>query len=253
MKEETKRLDVAELQDLEKRIDVLEGQPETPLVCPIFKSDLDDMNDRITVLEGGTAPGPQNPMRLSELSSFEGRVEELEDKPQKPLMVFDDAFKTKFASYYDEVKDEGSDKYFRWFDVATNTGCPAIFVVGPDTTVTISNNKPVVSGDNQISVGFLGETAYLIEDWDGTKLPDATLYHELCTLSSVISPTFENILSATWTASQAFKLDTDITLTDLFNPAKLIVIWEDCDALSTFEIDFDDEDADIFPIKEQTE
>lgn len=79
--EEEKRLDVEEIINIEKRVDVLEGQPETPLVCPIFKTDLDYLNDRITVLEGGTPPEVKNPMQLKELGDFEERVEELEEHP----------------------------------------------------------------------------------------------------------------------------------------------------------------------------
>ena len=82
--EEEKRLDVEEIIDIEKRVDVLEGQPETPLVCPIFKTDLDNINDRITVLEGDSPSEIKNPMRLSELGGFEERVEELEDQPTPP-------------------------------------------------------------------------------------------------------------------------------------------------------------------------
>lgn len=162
--EEEKRLDVNEIKNLETRLDVLEGQPETPLVCPIFKTDLDNINDRITILEGGTPSKIKNPMQLKELDGFEERVEELEEHPTPveittiakgdTLKWSPDSFKTALTS---ELTQEELSK-----EVKTR-------VSGGQFNKFISIFGPEEGDELEICVDYTGEQAFIATPANTTR------------------------------------------------------------------------------------
>ena len=159
---EEKRVDVNSIKDLEKRVDVLEGQPETPLVCPIFKTDLDNLNDRITVLEGGTPSEVKNPMQFTELDDFEGRVEELEGGGEETVKFkAGDTLKINLKNIADYLGTAVPEELLYKEVEACSSG---------QTPAAIS-----IEGPNNITIGC----AY---DFDG-----ATCYIDCSTISSQIS------------------------------------------------------------------
>ena len=250
--EEEKRLDIDEIKDLELRVDTLEEQPLSPLICPIYKKDLDDLNDRITILEGGTPSTVKNPMNLNELNGFEGRVEELEENPPAPTRdTVQYSAGTSYIldrTFFSETLLNNLPEQAASFNIPTTPDSgrpviPTIIFLGPDTEYTAVDSgkwySPVFIGHNLLGISFDYENK-------GVQLWGMEIHSDEPT-TIYADPSFADITEidsattaiSTWLLALENATVNGARLTEtyeLFNPVKVVII----NANNVGEIAFND-------------
>ena len=229
--EENKRLDVEEIQDLEKRVDVLEGEPETPLVCPLYKTDLDELNDRITILEGDTPT--DTPLTVAVLNGFEGRVEELEGGGSTDV-TYSNGDKVKLnPSFFTTTLFNSLTKAATDEELAESVECsdanPIFVFLGPDTTITINGGDYSITDVNAfgVSVNTNQGKLMLLDSVQDGKFSNASTLGEIESFDYGAAKTIGKLLEHTFVATEnpiVLQLSTDVTL---YNPAKVMILGAD--------------------------
>jgi len=172
-------------------------------------------------------------------------------------IIYNSSFDDLLKAYQPDYEDLGVTDALHKISFDKNTGSPFLFILGPDSNVTLSNGVPVVTGDASISIGVGEDDAqdsgvYLIEDWDGTVASYSAYTKHLLGHYSSGGDTIPHILSFGLIPSEeeVIQLVNDAVM---FNPVKLVYVLEQCDALQLAVIDVNFSDANKFPIKYYTE